>query len=1122
MQAPAGSGKTEILIQRLLKLLAVCQTPEEVLAITFTRKAANEMKARVFSALQDAEQGASQQPANLGTLEQERSALAAIVIQRSNELGWNLTSNPDRLKIQTFDSFCGYLTSRLPVLSTLGSNIRIAEDPTDSYEYAVRATLAKLEDGSKLGDDLAALLGLLDADINRLQGMLTELLGKRDQWLPYMARVKASPESERKLLLIGIEALVSPALLECARLIAGSASELLDLFNYSRRMKLVLSGIPGNKAEQLEALPPPDISGPPVWKEFQSLLLAGSGTWRKRVEKRDGFPASDPSGDYSDQECKDYKTRLLALIDSVRSNEGLLPALQYLKLLPNPVDESNNWLELEALMRILAHVAAELTLAFRASGTVDFLGVAEFAQKALGTETDPTDLSLAMDYRIQHILVDEFQDTSHIQLQLLTVLTGGWAPDDGRTLFLVGDPMQSCYGFRNADVGIYLQVQAHGLGNLKPENLVLRSNFRSAKPLVDWVSRVFGASFPARADISRGAVPFTPSAATREGDEPDSVIVNFLVKDKGAESDLAAAQARLIADRIELLQRQDQDCSIAVLVRSRSHLAGIIGELRNRGISWIANDIDKLDSMQCIRDLCSLGRALTSPTDRIAWYSVLRAPWCGLTMQDILNLHKLSQQSGVPAYLLQTDPALFPVEAREQLLRVKKICSLADQQFGRIPIVALLRHCWRILVPDKSVLSAAETNGIDMLFDFLSSHSRQGLIDDWNQVETVLGETFLPAAKQQGRNSKGELHLLTMHKAKGLEYDHVILPDLAKRSRVSNRPLFHWHRKLDKNGNAWPLLALAPGNRHNSPNLLYEFLHHEQKLRQQHESERLLYIAATRARKSLSLYAELQRKEGDLILPADNTLLARILEEVIDEAKIHECDQATGENGSPSQAAPVLRLRKYPSPASDPGASGQADTDPMDSEFLTPDSPLFEQRLAGNTVHQLLESYSRHLERKKKAWDIALARGFAENRLRPFIPDDSLRETMLTQVMTDFQQTITDPATAWVFDPELKQRRPEQRILSPGVGNPATSVIDLTFIDAEGSRWIIDFKTATPGTGQAEADFLQSQAKKFMPQLQRYHGLYRRMEPDIRHRCGLLFTGIPTLFEVNIETSAWT
>src|SRR5919204_533400 len=123
---------------------------------------------------------------------------------------------------------------------------------------------------------------------------------------------------------------------------------------------------------------------------------------------------------------------------------------------------------LAAILELLPLAAAPLKLVFAERGETDFTEVAQGAVRALGTADSPTDLLLALDTKIRHILVDEFQDTSYSQWELLERLTGGWEQGDGRTLFLVGDPMQSIYRFREAKVALFLQAWEEGLLGVAP------------------------------------------------------------------------------------------------------------------------------------------------------------------------------------------------------------------------------------------------------------------------------------------------------------------------------------------------------------------------------------------------------------------------------------------------------------------------------------------------------------------------------------------------------------------------------------------------------------------------------------------------------------------------------
>jgi hypothetical protein len=136
--------------------------------------------------------------------------------------------------------------------------------------------------------------------------------------------------------------------------------------------------------------------------------------------------------------------------------------------------------------------------------------VAGAARQALTQDSSPTPLAERLGTRIRHILVDEFQDTSRDQYDLLLTLTQDWSEGDGRTLFLVGDPMQSIYGFRNAEVGRFSTVRGAGLGAIRLQPLELRRNFRSAPALVHWCNEVFARVFPDVDDVRRSAVRILP------------------------------------------------------------------------------------------------------------------------------------------------------------------------------------------------------------------------------------------------------------------------------------------------------------------------------------------------------------------------------------------------------------------------------------------------------------------------------------------------------------------------------------------------------------------------------------------------------------------------------------
>ena len=164
---------------------------------------------------------------------------------------------------------------------------------------------------------------------------------------------------------------------------------------------------------------------------------------------------------------------------------------------------------MQSAVSVLTLAVAELQLVFRERGRVDFAELSIRASDALGQVDQPEDLALALGASIRHFLVDEFQDTSYTQFELIKKLTNGWDPGDGRTLFLVGDPMQSIYRFRQADVSLFLKARREGIGAIQFEPLTLSVNFRSLPGIVEWVNRTFELILPASDDIDSGAVAYS-------------------------------------------------------------------------------------------------------------------------------------------------------------------------------------------------------------------------------------------------------------------------------------------------------------------------------------------------------------------------------------------------------------------------------------------------------------------------------------------------------------------------------------------------------------------------------------------------------------------------------------
>jgi ATP-dependent helicase/nuclease subunit A len=286
VSAPAGSGKTELLIQRCLALLARVPEPEQVVAITFTRKAAAEMRARLLGALSAAAAGLPVPDPHLA----HTRTLADAVLRVDRERAWGLLSTPSRLRILTIDSFCGELTRQMPLLSGCGGELRRVDDATHLYRQAVANLLADCGDrATPWVEDLRALLLHLDNDWESALELLQALLSRRDQWLPLLGGGGLGEGARgdfRDVVLRLWETLLG----ELTRLLQPWSAELETVLGW-RRDNLALAA---------------PASAHDAARECAALLLTQGGTWRRSLTKREGFPSGDEA-------AKSNKQRATAL-----------------------------------------------------------------------------------------------------------------------------------------------------------------------------------------------------------------------------------------------------------------------------------------------------------------------------------------------------------------------------------------------------------------------------------------------------------------------------------------------------------------------------------------------------------------------------------------------------------------------------------------------------------------------------------------------------------------------------------------------------------------------------------------------------------------------------------------
>lgn len=1070
LQAPAGSGKTTVLTQRLLRLLAEVNEPEEILAITFTRKAAAEMRARVLKALHGEIDTNSTQGRKLQTL-------ASAALSRGAARGWNLAQDPGRLRIQTIDSFNFRLASQLPVTAKAGGGLTITDRPGELYHRAARSTLVAAERDPELSADVEFLFERLDNNWRNVEQLLAGMLKERGHWLRYV--LGHEPQALCARINESLASIVRDHLVAaCNRLSAALRAEA---------GMLPQAGVLESEPESLTA-----------WQSLAALTLTQKGEWRK---PKGITKALGPA-----YEAKAAKEALRDYLERVSGVPGAREILLELASLPAPELVESDAAAIMALSRVLRAAAVQLQAEFASDGRVDHTYIAGAARAALADAGLPTDLALRTGLSLRHILVDEFQDTSLSQFDLVEALTAGWEEGDGRTLFVVGDPMQSIYQFREAEVGLFLRARASGIGSVHLEPLQLARNFRSIPELIQWTNGAFGSLFPKSDDLRASAVAFTSSLAGLTCDNvavaTDSVELR-LFPGEDRESETAA-----ITERIGELRAQDPKATVAILVAARTHAAPIMLALESRGTDAIGVDLVPLHDLSIVRDLVALLQALHHLGDRTAWLAVLRAPWCGLTLETLTVLSQRADKL-LPWEALSDAARLKHIPRAEaaRVTRVREVLATALQTRDTLPLADWLETTWLRL----GAADAYPQQDLRHARAFLSALGDRAASGEWSgpkDLDSLLGELYA----QPQAATHNPVQIMTIHRAKGLEFDHVFVPGLDRELNRGREPLLRWLDLPRRLGESDLVMAPVPAIGDDAGGSVGVYLKRLMARRLANEQIRLLYVAATRAKRSLYLSAAPKTKADGAIQPKSGTLLASLwpaLGASFKHGDLRATNTPTEVFEQPEEAItsnPLKRLRADWTP---PSVVATQATDvsrlPLGRQSLEP--PEFSwvgetSRHIGTVVHAGLESFADAATLPSRASLQAARDAYRHQLLRHGVPERDLARA--TDVVVEaLTRTVEDERGRWIFAPDHREAHSELALTGLAAGRLTGVIIDRSFVDPQGTRWVIDFKTSRHEGGGLEA-FLEQEMDRYRPQLETYVALARGLGPN-PVRAGLYF-----------------
>lgn len=834
LYADAGSGKTTVLEVRYLNCLLKSNQPEDVLVLTFTNAAAGEIRSRILSLLQDASsdlevEGPRQNAVNV----------AKQVLKRSETLGWHLLKNPSRMRLLTFDSYAAMLSEKLPVLSGQFSQGKVVDDTTLLYRETILDLFERINDQdcpAELSSALEAMLGYCNYRMEDIVPYFTNLLATRDQWIPTIGSLDmGSVESAINQYFDSVIEKVS---------MVADLPKFKEFISAIETLSQTSEKMAWLSSLNYESLMSGDAQS---WQMLSKLLLTTGGTFRKKFTAREGIAAKSPYSELCNDALED-----IAAISSASQWKGLNAVFSFNQ-------DSYDYKAIESIYTVLLHLLAHLETTFKETGSKDFIQVALAAQKSLGNDEIGYGDAMLDEESLQHILVDEMQDTSLSQMRLLSLLTRELSdhntntPDFKKTVFFCGDSQQSIYLFRNAEPGIFSDLVNTGKFNgLNLNVLNLTTNFRSQQKNIDFINEVGVKVFPAVGDSNTGDAAFLKADSF---DESGKGSVDVFSYPEGAKD----CEATAIADQVKRLSATGD--SVAILTTTRNQVDVLISKLQEEGIAVNGCDINPIHDKASVKTVISLIKALWHDLDTVSWLGLLRSDLIGMCWSDCLHVSNFANQHGTSIQEVIQDPSSVSDLSEDGAHRSAYLGSIiaearANQDVSN-HLGRLVRHVWVELNGD-AFYDNTSSGDVRRIFDVLDQTTEAGRLESLESFDRKVGRLFATTS------AKSNITIMTIHKSKGLEFDHVILTGLGHSLPPNRNPLLAFERL---NGTLVP--AILPQN---GDSEVYNLLQSLRRKKLGNEQKRLFYVAATRQKKTLSIYAPVKSSDKGLKVKPNSML----------------------------------------------------------------------------------------------------------------------------------------------------------------------------------------------------------------------------------------------------------
>ncbi|WP_135502794.1 double-strand break repair helicase AddA [Roseovarius aestuariivivens] len=839
LSANAGSGKTKVLTDRVARLLLSGTDPQNILCLTFTKAAANEMQNRLFKRLGEwamlPDSGLLKELEELGV----EQALSPDLLAEARRLFAIAIETPGGLKIQTIHSFCSSLLRRFPLEAGVSPQFREMEERATALMRADVIEDIATRDHAQVLYDLAALV--TDQDLSKISA---EIVRHREAF--------AHPLSDEELsLMFGIapdfnsEKLLS----ECVQ---GDEMDILaSLLPHMRQGGTTDQ----NHAERLVRLDRIDLNAIP---ELESIFLyqSGQNPFSARIGK---FPTQKVQ-----KTVPDLMPRVEAWmrrIEDAREKRLALTARQNTRVL-------------HAFARAFLSVYDRMKLT---SGLLDFDDLILKARDLLTDRKVADWILFKLDGGIDHILVDEAQDTSPAQWQLIEKLSQEFTSGEGarsgieRTIFVVGDKKQSIYSFQGADPDGFDRMRKLFADRIEAsgpplQDMEMEFSFRSAQTILTLVDQTFGpyaqsgftqkeahkafkSKMPGRVDLwplvekeqSPDLPPWDQPIDIRVPGNPASILANRVAD---AVTDMIAKSH--LPDKSGQSGRRVRAGDILVLVQRRGPVFHeIIRACKTAGLPVAGADRLRVGAELAVRDLRALLAFLDTPEDDLSLATALRSPLFSWSEAQIFDLAHAREKRYLWAEMRRREADFQDTFSELQALRKAADFLRPYDMIERI----LTRHHGRHRLLSR--LGPEAEDGIDALLSQAMTYEQQA-------VDSLTGflvwmETDELEIKRQTDSAGDQIRVMTAHGAKGLESPIVILPDCAKRQ-------FRQEQKLARTDDT--VIWRATDKERPA---LQRRLDERQRDHEQAERDRLLYVAMTRAEQWLIVAAagELSKEDRD-------------------------------------------------------------------------------------------------------------------------------------------------------------------------------------------------------------------------------------------------------------------